>query len=83
MNNDGYFVSSIPYDKGFRVYVDDKKVKSEIVNTAFLGFKLDKGGHHIRIKYVSPLFREGVLLSIIGLLLFMILIYFDIRKREK
>ena len=80
MKENGYFVTSIPYDKGFRVYVDDKLVKKEIVNKAFLGFKLDKGGHHIRIKYTSPLFKEGVVLSIIGIFLFIMVIIYDRRK---
>ena len=80
MKENGYFVTSIPYDKGFRVYVDDKLVKKEIVNKAFLGFKLDKGGHHIRIKYTSPLFKEGVVLSIIGIFLFIMVTIYDRRK---
>lgn len=71
MKNDGYFVTSIPYDKGFKVYVDRKKVDKEIVNKAFLGFKLKKGRHYIRIKYQSPLFTYGVIASIIGWILFL------------
>lgn len=77
MKSDGYFITSIPFDKGFKVYVDDKKVKTEIVNKAFLGFKLEKGGHHIKIKYTSPLFREGVVLSVLGIILFILVFIYD------
>lgn len=83
MKSDGYFITSIPFDKGFKVYIDDKKVKTEIVNKAFLGFKLEKGGHHIRIEYKSPLFREGVVLSILGIILFVIVFIYDRYKLIK
>ena len=84
MADDGYFVSSIPYDKGFKVYVDNKLVKKEIVNTAFIGFKLNKGYHNIRIKYTSPGFNTGKYLSVIGFILFGLLIYVDkFRQKNK
>lgn len=71
MKGDGYFVSSIPYDDGFSVYVDNKKVKTEIVNKAFLGFKLNSGYHKITIKYHSPYFNLGVIVSIMGIVSFL------------
>lgn len=81
MEKDGYFISSIPYDSGFRVYVDHKKRKTQIVNTSFLGFKLEKGEHDIRIEYTSPWFREGVICSLFGLFLFTMSVLY--RKKEK
>lgn len=56
---DGYFVSSIPYDEGFLVLVDGKETAYEKVNTAFLGFPLDTGKHHIVIRYEAPWAKEG------------------------
>lgn len=82
MKNRGYFVTSIPYDKGFKVYVDGKRTKKEIVNTAFLGFKLDKGYHKIKIVYQSPLFKEGCVISIVGLILFLTEILLDLKKKR-
>ncbi len=83
MKSNGYFVTSIPYDNGFRVYVDNKLVKKEIVNKAFLGFKLNKGSHKIIIKYTSPLFNIGKILSIIGFILFIVVIFYDRKKLKK
>lgn len=83
MLNNGYFISSIPYDKGFNAYVDGKKIKTEIVNTAFLGFKLDKGKHSIKIVYRSLGFRLGVIFSIIGLILFMGMIINERKLKSK
>ena len=80
MKENGYFVTSIPYDKGYYVKVDGKRVKTEIVNTAFLGFKLSKGEHVISIHYVAPFSRVGKLLSIIGLALLMVIIKKENKK---
>lgn len=67
---DGYFVTSLPYDKGYTVLVDGKKVETEIVNKYALGFKLDKGNHNIEISYKSPFKNIGIILSIVGIVLF-------------
>ena len=49
---------------------------------SFLGFKLDKGYHKIKIVYHSPLFREGSIISIIGLILLFIEIFIDLKKKR-
>ncbi len=84
MKNDGYFVTSIPYEKGFSVYVDSKKVKYEVVNKAFLGFKLSSGEHDIKITYKAPLQRMGLIISTIGFIfsIFILIHDFIIRKRH-
>lgn len=82
MKDSGYFITSIPYDKGFLVFVDGKKVSTEIVNTAFLGFPLEKGMHDIKIQYQSPGFTLGTYLSIGGMMLLMGMIFIDFKKRK-
>ena len=47
VDTDGYLVTSIPYDRGFTIKIDEKIVEKEIVNTAFLGAKIRKGNHKI------------------------------------
>ena len=78
---DGYFVTSLPYDKGYTVYVDGKKVNTEIVNTFALGFKLDKGKHDIKITYSSPFKNIGIILSILGIVLYIFDNYKIIKKK--
>ena len=65
----GYFVMSIPYDAGFTVKVNGKAVEKEIVNKAFLGFKINKGINNIEISYRSPLLNEGIIISLISLII--------------
>ena len=82
VKDDGYFKLSIPYDKGFEIYVDGEKTPYEVVNKSFIGFDISKGSHNIKIVYTSPLFKEGLVISCIGLVLFVgTVIYY--RKREK
>ncbi len=84
VKEDGYFKLSIPYDKGFEVYVDGEKTPYEVVNKSFIGFDISKGSHNIKIVYTSPLFKEGLVISCIGLVLFVgTVIYYRNRKREK
>lgn len=83
MTEDGYFVTSIPYDKGFHITVDGQKQEITKVNKAFVGFKLNKGEHKIVINYQSPYQKEGIVLSIIGLVGIIILIRRDIKLTSK
>ena len=67
---DGYFVTSVPYDKGFTVKVDGHTVKTEKVNKAFLGFHIGAGTHHVKITYYAPGKQAGMLVSFAGIFLF-------------
>lgn len=83
VKKDGYFTSSIPYDDGFIVYVDGKKIQYEKVNTAFIGFKLKKGEHIVKMVYHSPLLNTGMIISLLGAFSFIIMIIFEKRKFYK
>lgn len=63
-----YLVTSIPYDKGFKAYINGEKVNVEIVNKAFVGIKLKGGENNIVIQYHAPFFREGIFISFISFL---------------
>ena len=65
------FVTSIPYDSGFTAEVDGNAVPTQIVNTTFLGFSLAPGSHEIRIVYHAPGYLAGLLLSALGLALWL------------
>lgn len=69
ITENSYFTISIPYDKGFIIKVDDKKINYEKVNIDLIGFKLDKGYHKIEITYEAPFFKLGKIISIICILI--------------
>ena len=74
-----YFTLSIPYDKGFNILVDGKKVEYYIVNKSFIGFKISKGTHEIEIKYKAPYKNFGILVSLFGIIL-SLLIFINERR---
>ncbi len=76
----GYLITSIPYEDNFEVELDGKKVPYERVNTAFLGMKIDRGRHEIRIVYHAPGFLAGKRMSVLGVVCFFFLLL--CRKRD-
>ncbi|MBQ6546668.1 MAG: YfhO family protein [Bacilli bacterium] len=85
VQNEGYFSLSIPYDKGYNIYVDGKKTNYEKVNKSFIGFRIDLGDHNIMIKYTAPWLKIGKITSIIGLCLLTVTIVFNkgVKRHEK
>lgn len=79
---DEYMITSFPYDEGYTIYVDGKKVEKEIVNTSFLGCKISKGSHTVKMVYRSPWKKAGMGCSAIGVLLLFIDIVMDIKRRR-
>lgn len=69
VRNDGYFVTSIPFDKGFTVRLDNKEIAYEKVNTAFVGFPIKKGHHTVEITYQMPGKGAGIMISILSMLI--------------
>ena len=63
MEEDGYFVTSLPMSRGYRATVDGKKIKPETVNQAFAGFPLKKGAHEITVSFHAPGKVSGCILS--------------------
>lgn len=80
ITEDGYMTISIPYDKNFHIYVDSKEVEYEKVNTAFLGFKINKGYHRIEVVYKNKMIMIGRITSIGGLL--SLVIYLLLTKKK-
>ncbi len=83
VKTNSYLNLTIPYDKGYKIYVDNKETPYEKVNTSFIGFKINKGYHDIKIEYTAPWLNLGKIVSIIGLILFVITIIVNKRSKEK
>ena len=62
---DGYFMFTIPYDEGFKVFVDEKEVDIEKVNDTFIGFSISKGKHNIKLEFEAPYFKLGKIITLI------------------
>ena len=64
--------TTISYDDGWTVYVDDKKVKTKKVMDAYLAFDIDEGKHNIKLVYYPKGMTLGVIITGISLGLFLI-----------
>lgn len=82
VKNDGWFITSIPYDTHFKMYIDGREKEIQKVNTAFLGCKLERGKHEVKIVYHAPGAAAGKVLSLIGIAGFLSLLAGEKRKRK-
>ena len=83
VTEDGYFKLSVPYAEGFTAYVDGEKTDVMCVDTAFVGFPLEKGHHDIKITFTAPLQKEGIIMSAAGVLILAVLIVIERCKSRK
>ena len=79
VKKDGWFITSIPYDKHFKIYIDGKETEIQKVNTAFLGCKIESGNHEVKIIYHAPGTTTGKVLSLIGIAGFVLVL---VREKE-
>jgi uncharacterized membrane protein YfhO len=56
---------SIPYDKGWKLTVDNQPVPTEMVNEGFIGAMIPKGEHQIELQYHQPLVNVGLIITIL------------------
>ena len=76
--NKNILFTTIPYDAGWEVKVDGKVVKKYKVYDNFIGIKLNKGKHKIEFNYTPVGLKEGIIISIISLIIF--IVYFKFEK---
>ena len=81
--DDGYFNISVPYDKGFTVYLDDEKIEYEKTDMSFIGFKITKGTHKVTIKYESTGGEISKRLSSVGMMIMLITYYIERSPKRK
>ncbi|MDE6102721.1 MAG: YfhO family protein, partial [Ruminococcus sp.] len=80
---DGVMFLSIPYEKGWTVYVDGEETETTEVLDSMLGVKLSAGQHNIKLKYIPEGFVTGVAVSCTALILCGVVVFFDIKRRKK
>ena len=66
---------SVPYDKGFKAYVNGEEVKIEKVNIGFMAIRVEKdSANEIEFVYTTPYLQEGLYISIGGFALMLVYI---------
>lgn len=75
-----YLFLPIPYDSGWIIEDNGKKIDVLQADSGFLAVKLEPGEHALVIKYELPYFKIGIVMAICGL--FMYLVCFLIYKKR-
>lgn len=78
----GILQFSTPYTTGWKAYVDGKETEIINVNIAFIGIALESGKHEIVLKYETPYLKEGIMVTIAGLILATGIIIFEKKKKK-
>ncbi len=66
--------TSIPYEKGWIIEVDGKKVEPKILLDSLIGIEVPEGKHTVTLRFMPSYFTISIILSLVGLV-FMILIF--------
>lgn len=82
-NRDGLFYTSIPYEAGWKAYVDGEEVEIKPIGNCMLSFDITKGEHEIVLKYLPNGFIPGLIVSILCLMGFAALCAYAYIKKKK
>lgn len=80
---DGVLYTSIPYEKGWKLYVDGKETPITPLENAMICVPLKTGVHNIVLEYSPNGFTMGVIISIAAVVIFAALIVISIILQRK
>ena len=82
LDDNSYVKTTLPYEEeGYTILVDNHPVNILKVDNTYIGFKIPKGKHSIKVTYDPPYLKKGKIVSFIGLILFVLtLLYKRIKK---
>ena len=69
----GIVLFQIPFDKGWDIYLDGEKSKIQIVDFGLMGIEVPKGKHSIELRYMPHNIQLGIILTLIGLILLLLI----------
>ena len=74
---------SVLSDKGFTAYVDGSPTTIYPVNLGLSAVMVDQGNHKIEFRYFPPGLHEGLILTLVGLLLTLLVLFIDSKQQRK
>lgn len=75
-------VFSIPYDKGWKAYVDGKETELVKANMMYMGILMEPGEHTVELYYQIPGLKISILLSLAGVAIFAVALMIRRKKRN-
>ena len=84
-NNDLLF-TSIPYDEGWHIICDGEELSPIKTCDSLIAAQINEGEHTLELVYSPKCFKQGLIVSITGAVVFVLIIFLDIfikAKRKK
>lgn len=81
-DEDGIMFTSIPYDKGWTVKVDGKKVEADSIDGTLMYLHLTAGNHTVEMTYTPTSFIPGFIITAMSCLIFAALICRSQKKKN-
>ena len=75
LSESGKIILSVPYEKGWSVYVNGEKYETGLFGDSFMTISLDAGEYEIEMDYVPHGKEAGICLSLISILAFGICLF--------
>lgn len=80
-------IYTIPYDDGWTTTINGKKADIEKVDNGFIAIKINKGKNKIKFKYFPKGLKEGLMISGVSLIIYIIYVILymkgNLRYNEK
>lgn len=76
---EGYLSTTIPYETGWKIYVDGNYTQAEN-DAEFIAIKMSPGNHKIEFKYQCKGLKQGMIISIVGIIALIIINKFYYKK---
>ena len=83
LEKDQILFLSIPYNEGWRIKVDGKKIDPDIVMGAFTGINSEAGNHTIELEYIPQGYAVGIAGTIVSWVIFICYLLILQKDRKK
>lgn len=81
VSNNKILCLAVPYSTGWRAYVDGEETPVLRANVWSMAVELEPGEHQIEFRYQTPWMRQGMYLTLAGVLIFVIIEYGFFKKK--
>lgn len=65
---------TIPYDEGWKIFVDEEEVEISKALDTLIAIKVDSGEHEIILRYTPNGMNAGIILTAIGIIMFIVIV---------
>lgn len=80
VDEDSYILVTLPYEDGYRIYIDGNKTDYTSYRNSLMLVRVPQGQHEVVIKYIPPGFTLGLTISILSLLILIVIVLKNKKK---